>query len=340
MFPMKGLVLVFVVGFNINESFKLQRFRAKQRQQIPTSILEYKNKIMTSTVIHKGLQYDDQFSIKTDPDWLDVLQSLRRGDIQQKPTYTKSASVGKEGLLSSDSTGLEGAHKDSQNQAYAVDINNDKLQQRTKKLPIRREISGLLNQLKELVKPGKEATALQTLKEISISSKFNKLEINFAATKMMSYFSEIGNWRICADMLSLISNLNVDPDIHSISAAMSVYIRYQRYEEAVLLYENVNEIGLTKDVIFYVNSIRAAGFCRPWDYSLNILSEAFVLLSTDVIPVVNTIIINLKYLDKKNTHSIGAVEKAQEVFTWMMDKNINPTAQTLVSRISVIFLLH
>jgi hypothetical protein len=334
MFPMKALVLVLIAGFNINESFKLQRFRAAQRHQIPTSILEYKDRIVASTVIHRGLLYDDQFSTKTVPDWLDVLQSLRRGDIQQKPTQTKSVSVPK-----GYSTELEDASKGREKKVHKIDINSDKLQPRTKKLPIRREISALLNQLRELARSGNDSSALRTLKETSISSKLNKLEINFAATKMMSYFSENGNWRISADTLSLISQLDIDPDIHSISAAMSVYIRYQRYEEAVLLYEDVNEKGLTKDVIFYVNSIRAAGFCRPWEYSLNILSEAFILLDTDVIPIVNTIIINLKYLDKMNTHSIGAVDKAQEVFTWMMEKHLNPPAQTMVSRILGLFVL-
>lgn len=339
MFPVKLLVFVLVIGFNINESFKLLRFNAAHRQQIPSPISEYKNRIVASTVVHKGVKYDDHFSTTTVSDWLDVLQSLRRGNIQQKTILSKPVYIAKEDMDLKGSPVLDNVSLNREKEIYKVDINNDRLRHRTKKLPIRREVTTLLNEIKELVKLGKDAAALKMLKETSISSEFNELETNFAATKMMSFFSEIGNWRICADTLSLISELRINPDIHSVSAAMSVYIRYQRYEEAVLLYENFNEKGLNKDVIFYINSIRAAGFCRPWNYSLNVLSEAFVLLNTDVIPIVNTIIINLKYIDKMNTQGIAAVDKTQEVFTWMIEKNLDPSPQTMVSWMLVLFVL-
>lgn len=41
------------------------------------------------------------------------------------------------------------------------------------------------------------------------------------------------------------------------------------------LFEKMNENNLVKDVIAYINGIRAASYCRSWDYSMRLLEQAF-----------------------------------------------------------------
>ena len=45
----------------------------------------------------------------------------------------------------------------------------------------------------------------------------------------------------------------------------------------------------------FMSAARAAGHCRPWKYSLDLLEMAYDLHKNEVAPVVYTIMTNLKY---------------------------------------------
>lgn len=44
-----------------------------------------------------------------------------------------------------------------------------------------------------------------------------------------------------------------------------------------------------------MSAARAAGHCRPWKYSIELLKIAYNMHKNDVIPVVYTLMTNLKY---------------------------------------------
>ena len=114
------------------------------------------------------------------------------------------------------------------------------------------------------------------------------------------------------------------------------------------------------DTVAYINGVRSAGFCKPWSYSLELLDTAFEDLknenenenenensgkhenerknenekSVGIFPVINTVITNLKYMeqDRSQRESGGAVVKAQDVFRWMLERNIPPSTLIMVRK--------
>ena len=104
------------------------------------------------------------------------------------------------------------------------------------------------------------------------------------------------------------------------------------------------------DTVAYINGVRSAGFCKPWTYSLELLNIAYEDLKNEnqngsehesknesekiegIYPVINTMITNLKYMeqDRSQRESGGAVVKAQDVFRWMLERNISPSTLIMV----------
>ena len=97
------------------------------------------------------------------------------------------------------------------------------------------------------------------------------------------------------------------------------------------LFENMKNKNLEKDLVTYMNGVRAAGFCRPWEHSMEILKECYSHFGKNILPVANTMITNLKYLEKKSLQSEYAVERAQEVIFWILTQGLHPSSQTMVS---------
>ena len=97
------------------------------------------------------------------------------------------------------------------------------------------------------------------------------------------------------------------------------------------LFENMQTNFLDKDLVTYMNGVRAAGFCRPWSSSLKILKECSSHLGGEnILPVVNTIITNLKYHDRFSIESSTSVVKAQEILFWILTQGLQPSSQTMV----------
>ena len=130
----------------------------------------------------------------------------------------------------------------------------------------------------------------------------------------------------------------------SLSLILSVFhstFRFHRFEEAMSLFENMQTNFLDKDIVTYMNGVRAAGFCRPWSSSLKILKECSSHLGGEnVLPVVNTIITNLKYHDRLSVESSTSVVKAQEMLFWILTQGLQPSTQTMVITYFIFYFLH
>ena len=99
------------------------------------------------------------------------------------------------------------------------------------------------------------------------------------------------------------------------------------------LFERMNELGIQKDSVTYINGVRSAGFCRPWTRSLELLEEAYSELEdkNDILPILDTVITNLKYIEKNTISSESVVAKYFDVLRWMEKNKMKPTSRTLVS---------
>ena len=105
------------------------------------------------------------------------------------------------------------------------------------------------------------------------------------------------------------------------------------------LFEKMEAMNLEKDVVTYMNGVRAAGFCRPWNTSLKILKECSAVLGREnILPVVITMITNLKYYDKLSARSTTSVEKAQEVLFWILTQGLQPSSQMMVINLILILI--
>ena len=124
-------------------------------------------------------------------------------------------------------------------------------------------------------------------------------------------------------------------------------------------------MGRLVDRITYTSVIRAAGFCRPLTYSLQLLEVAFKDIGTDILQVVHTAMINLKYVernlpsasrftlfDQKFTLQIEynnvnenifkqspALYYAEIFYQWLLNHNVTPNAQTMVRIRSTIYVM-
>lgn len=99
------------------------------------------------------------------------------------------------------------------------------------------------------------------------------------------------------------------------------------------LFERMDGLGIKKDAVTYINGVRSAGFCRPWTRSLELLEEAYSGLENknDILPILDTVITNLKYVEKNTISSESVVSKYFDVLRWMEKKKMKPTSRTMVS---------
>ena len=114
---------------------------------------------------------------------------------------------------------------------------------------------------------------------------------------------------------------------------LSFSFRFKQFDDAMKLFERMNELGIKKDSVTYINGVRSAGFCRPWTRSLELLEEAYSELEdkNDILPILDTVITNLKYIEKNTISSESVVAKYFDVLRWMEKKKMKPTSRTMVS---------
>jgi hypothetical protein len=100
----------------------------------------------------------------------------------------------------------------------------------------------------------------------------------------------------------------------------------------MVLFEKMNEKNLERDIVAYMNGVRSAGFCRPWTYTLELLNTAFSEFENknDILPVVSTVITNLKYFERGLARGDIVMGRSSEVLRWMEAKDISPNNQIMV----------
>jgi hypothetical protein len=100
----------------------------------------------------------------------------------------------------------------------------------------------------------------------------------------------------------------------------------------MVLFEKMNEKNLERDIVAYMNGVRSAGFCRPWTYTLELLNTAFSEFENknDILPVVSTVITNLKYFERGLARGDIVMGRSSEVLRWMEAKEISPNNQIMV----------
>jgi hypothetical protein len=100
----------------------------------------------------------------------------------------------------------------------------------------------------------------------------------------------------------------------------------------MMLFEKMNEKNLERDIIAYMNGVRSAGFCRPWTYTLELLNTAFSEFENknDILPVVSTVITNLKYFERGLARGDIVMGRSSEVLQWMEARGISPNNQIMV----------
>jgi hypothetical protein len=105
------------------------------------------------------------------------------------------------------------------------------------------------------------------------------------------------------------------------------------------LFDDMENQGLRRDNVVFINGVRAAGFCRPWSTTLRILEQAYKELGELFRPVADTAITNLKYQERGSEQSLSSVSRAWELLEWMMTKGIQPSSKTMVSASSPSFVV-
>jgi hypothetical protein len=86
------------------------------------------------------------------------------------------------------------------------------------------DVRRLIAAIRGYTSAGRASMVLSTIRDRT--SHLGATEINFLATKTMNMLGEAGMWRTCGDILVLLKEMKVGPDSFSVTAAMSVYIRY------------------------------------------------------------------------------------------------------------------
>jgi hypothetical protein len=103
----------------------------------------------------------------------------------------------------------------------------------------------------------------------------------------------------------------------------------------MLLFDEMSAENLknARDVVTFMNGVRAAGFCRPWEQSIKILRDAFYYLPPDeVYPVINTMLTNLKYTEASTTQSkVNLLSRAKDVIDVMRSEGLPMSTAIAVS---------
>ena len=111
---------------------------------------------------------------------------------------------------------------------------------------------------------------------------------------------------------------------------------HKKFSVAINIYEEIKLKKISMDSIVFVCAIRAAGYCRPWEYTMSLLDQSYELFNEDpksIINIANTAMTNLKYIEitaKVKSYSHKSVfQKCEDILQWMIKKDINPSEQTM-----------
>jgi hypothetical protein len=81
------------------------------------------------------------------------------------------------------------------------------------------------------------------------------------------------------------------------------------------------------DAVAFTCAARAAGFCRPFAYTLQLLEDAYHMLGAGCMSVAATAMINKKYMPWSPT----TVSDVTQVLGWLEEKGCAPSANAMVS---------
>jgi pentatricopeptide repeat protein len=156
--------------------------------------------------------------------------------------------------------------------------------------------------------------------------------VQFVATKAIMSLGRHGAYHESIKVLDLLQN-NVEkgPDVHAFTAAMTVQIRANRFEQAWDMFESMKETDLVLDEVAYVCGVRAAGFLLPWEATMEIAAEAL----TDVGPgaalsVAHTAMTNLMYLRLSSQNErLEVLAQAYQMVAFLQTRSIVMNEQTV-----------
>lgn len=127
-------------------------------------------------------------------------------------------------------------------------------------------------------------------------NELSSADMNYLSAETFRLLGDIaGNCNICYGILAILDALEDGPDTVSYTAAMSLFIRNKKYEDALSLFSKMKEISLPMDTVAYICAIRATGFIRTWKDTMSILNEAYDTLGFEALHVAHTAMINLNY---------------------------------------------
>ena len=195
----------------------------------------------------------------------------------------------------------------------------------------------LLSEATSLLLKGQISEVLDIIEHKTMT--LNNVELNYLTARIMKVLDAPDLALYCIRIIDKMESLNTEPDIYTYTSAMSVLNKYRSFDSAMQIYEKVIERGLPLDEKVYVNTARAAGHAKPWEYTLLVLDEAHSLLGESVIPVVHTALANLNYVDVAGNQESGEpsngelsaqtlVLRAQELLNWLKARQVQPKAQT------------
>lgn len=108
----------------------------------------------------------------------------------------------------------------------------------------------------------------------------------------------------------------------------------KQYENALKLFEGIEASNVVRlDAIAYSGGVRAAGFCRPWEYHLQLLNKAHEKFPNkkDVLEIVHTAMTNEKYRPPVSALSplVSSMERVRTLVAWLKDREIPVNSKTI-----------
>ena len=156
--------------------------------------------------------------------------------------------------------------------------------------------------------------------------------VQFVATKAIMSLGRHGAYHDSIKVLDLLQN-NVEkgPDVHAFTAAMTVQIRANRFEQAWDIFESMKETELVLDEVAYVCGARAAGFLLPWEATMEIAAEALADVGPEAaLSVAHTAMTNLMYLSLfSENERLEVLAQAHEMVAFLQTHSIVMNEQTV-----------
>lgn len=123
------------------------------------------------------------------------------------------------------------------------------------KYPDSTQVNRLLRKIKEHIACGRISGVLACLRDQT--THMNAGEINCLATRTVPLLAAAGLWRACTEILLLLEELNVGPNEFSLTAAMGVYIRQRRFNEAMEIFEGMRRKNMTRDAVAFARFVES-----------------------------------------------------------------------------------